>query len=51
MHDLAFAMAQSDQLLTTATMLKDWNSASEMERARYASFMLGYFKLFENGWF
>ena len=51
MHDLAFEMAQSDQLLTTATMLKDWNSASEMERARYASFMLGYFKLFENGWF
>ena len=51
MHDLAFQMAQSDQLLTTATMLKDWNTASEIERARYASFMLGYFKLFENGWF
>ncbi len=34
MHDLAFEMAQNDQLLTTATMLKDWNSASEMERAR-----------------
>ena len=51
MHDLAFEMAQNDQLLTTATMLKDWSSASEMERARYASFMLGYFKLFENGWF
>jgi hypothetical protein len=51
MHDLAFEMAQSDQLLTTATMLKDWSSASELERARYASFMLGYFKLFENAWF
>ena len=51
MHDLAIEMAQNDQLLTTATMLKDWNSASELERARYASFMLGYFKLFENGWF
>ena len=32
-------------------MLKDWNGASEIERARYASFMLGYFKLFETGWF
>ena len=51
MHDLAIEMAQNDQLLTTATMLKDWSNASEMERARYASFMLGYFKLFENGWF
>lgn len=51
MHDLAFEMAQSDQLLMTATMLKDWSSASELERARYASFMLGYFKLFENAWF
>ena len=48
---LPFEMAQNDQLLMTATMLKDWSSASEMERARYASFMLGYFKLFENGWF
>lgn len=51
MHDLAIQMAQNDQLLMTASMLKDWSSASEMERARYASFMLGYFKLFENGWF
>src|SRR5436190_14776123 len=51
MHDLAFEMAQNDQLLTTATMLKDWASATELERARYASFMLAYFKLFENGWF
>ena len=51
MHDLAFEMAQNDQLLATATMLKDWSSASELERARYASFMLGYFKLFENAWF
>ena len=51
MHDLAFEMAQNDQLLMTATMLKNWSSASELERARYASFMLGYFKLFENGWF
>jgi hypothetical protein len=51
MHELAFEMAQNDQLLITATMLKDWDSASELEKARYASFMLGYFKLFENGWF
>jgi len=51
MHDLAIQMSQNDQLLMTASMLKDWSSASEMERARYASFMLGYFKLFENGWF
>jgi hypothetical protein len=51
MHDLAFEMAQNDELLMTATMLKDWSSASELERARYASFMLAYFKLFENGWF
>ena len=51
MHDLAIQMAQNDQLLMTASMLKDWSTASEMERARYASFMLGYFKLFENGWF
>ena len=51
MHDLAFEMAQNDQLLMTATMLKDWSSPSELERARYASFMLAYFKLFENGWF
>ena len=51
MHDLAIQMAQNDQLLMTASMLKDWSSASEMERARYASFMLGYIKLFENGWF
>jgi len=35
MHDLAIQMSQSDQLLMTASMLKDWNSASEMERARY----------------
>jgi hypothetical protein len=51
MHDLAFEMAQNEQLLMTATMLKDWNTATELERARYASFMLGYFKLFENAWF
>jgi hypothetical protein len=51
MHDLAFEMAQNEQLLVTATMLKDWNTATELERARYASFMLGYFKLFENAWF
>src|SRR6266404_3032840 len=51
MHDLAFEMAQSDQLLKTATTLKDWKNASELERARAASFMLGYFKLFANAWF
>lgn len=51
MHDLAFEMAQNDQLLMTATMLRDWSSASELERARCAAFMRGYFKLFENGWF
>src|ERR1700730_13467386 len=50
MHDLAFEIAQNDQLLKTATNL-DWNSATELERARFASFMLGYFKLFENAWF
>jgi len=27
------------------------NSATVLERARFASFMLGYFKLFENAWF
>jgi hypothetical protein len=41
MHDLASEMAQNDQLLTTATMLKDWNSASEMERARYTGWTCG----------
>jgi hypothetical protein len=52
MHDLAFAMAQNDALLTiVTTTLQDWNSATELERARAASFMLGYFKLFENAWF
>jgi hypothetical protein len=51
MHDLAFEMAQSDQLLEIATTLGEWKSATELERARYASFMLGYFKLFENAWF
>src|SRR6266550_4875396 len=33
MHDLAFEMAQSDQLLKTATTLQDWKSATELERA------------------
>lgn len=51
MHDLAFEMARSDQLLKTATTLKNWKKATELERARAASFMLGYFKLFENAWF
>src|SRR5205823_3568051 len=51
MHDLAFEMARSDQLLKTATTLEDWKSATQLERARAASFMLGYFKLFENAWF
>jgi hypothetical protein len=51
MHDLAFEMAQNDQLLKIAMTLHDWSSATELERARYASFMLAYFKLFENAWF
>ena len=49
MHDLAFEIAQNDQLLKLATTsLQDWNRATELERARFASFILGYFKLFEN---
>src|SRR5437762_671035 len=52
MHDLAFAMAQNDALLKiVTTTLQDWAGATEDERARAASFMLGYFKLFENAWF
>jgi hypothetical protein len=52
MHDLAFEIAQNDELLKLATTsLQDWNSGTELERARFASFMLGYFKLFENAWF
>jgi hypothetical protein len=52
MHDLAFAMAQNDQLLTiVTTTLQEWDVATEIERARAASFILGYFKLFENAWF
>jgi hypothetical protein len=52
MHDLAFEIAQNDELLKLATTsLQDWNSATELERARFASFILGYFKLFENAWF
>jgi hypothetical protein len=52
MHDLAFTMAQNDALLRIfTTTLQDWNSATELERARAASFVLGYFKLFENAWF
>src|SRR5438552_3613249 len=52
MHDLAFEMAQNDALLKiVTTTLQDWTSATEVERARAASLMLGYFKLFENAWF
>lgn len=52
MHDLAFAMAQNDELLKiVTTTLHDWDRATEIERARAASFLLGYFKLFENAWF
>ena len=52
MHDLAFAMAQNDPLLKIVmTTLDDWDGATEIERARAASFLLGYFKLFENAWF
>src|SRR6266446_5120608 len=52
MHDLAFAMAQNDELLKiVTTTLQNWGAATEIERARAASLMLGYFKLFENAWF
>ncbi len=52
MHDLAFEMAQNDNLLTiVTTTFQHWETATEMERARAASFILGYFKLFENAWF
>lgn len=52
MHHLAFAMAQNDELLKiVTTTLQDWSAATEVERARAASFLLGYFKLFENAWF
>jgi hypothetical protein len=52
MHDLAFDMAKNDQLLNVVTVtLNDWNGASQVERARAASFLLGYFKVFENAWF
>ncbi|MEY2438835.1 MAG: hypothetical protein QOI34_220 [Verrucomicrobiota bacterium] len=52
MHELAFAMAQNDQLLKIVTItLHNWSAATEIERARAASFLLGYFKLFENAWF
>src|SRR3954468_9163127 len=50
MHDLAFVIAQNDHLLKAATSF-DWNTATELDRARFASFMLAYFKLFENAWF
>lgn len=51
MHDLAFEIAKNDELLKLAMSLQDWDSVTELERARYASFILGYFKLFENAWF
>jgi len=51
MHELAFEIAKNDVLLKLVISLQDWNSATELERARYASFILGYFKLFENAWF
>jgi hypothetical protein len=52
MHDLAFEMAQNDELLKiVTTTLHNWSAATEIERARAASFLLGYFKLFENAWF
>jgi hypothetical protein len=51
MHELAFEIAKNDDLLKLAISLQDWNNATELERARYASFILGYFKLFENAWF
>ena len=52
MHELAFAMAQNDELLKiVTTTLQDWNAATEIEKGRAASFLLGYFKLFENAWF
>jgi hypothetical protein len=51
MHELAFEIAKNDELLKLAISFQDWNNATELERARYASFILGYFKLFENAWF
>jgi hypothetical protein len=52
MHDLAITVAQNDDLLKVITdTLEDWDGATETERARASSFILGYFKLFENAWF
>ena len=50
MHDLALVIAQDDRILKILmTTLKDWNAADDLERARAASFLLGYFKVFEIG--
>jgi hypothetical protein len=52
MHDLAFAIAQDAELLRVLTViLPNWDASTEMEKARASSFILGYFKLFENAWF
>ena len=52
MHDLALAIAQDNELLRVLTViLPNWDASTEMEKARASSFILGYFKLFENAWF
>ena len=52
MHDLALAIAQDAELLRVLTViLPNWDAATEMDKARAFSFILGYFKLFENAWF
>jgi hypothetical protein len=43
-HDLEFTRAFS-------RVTKDWNGASEEDRARTVSVLLAVFKLFENAWF
>jgi hypothetical protein len=43
-HDLEFTRAFS-------RVIKDWNGASEEDRARTVSVLLAVFKLFENAWF
>jgi hypothetical protein len=38
-------------LRIVTTTLHDWGAATETEKARAASFLLGHFKFFENAWF
>src|SRR3954466_15390254 len=44
MHELAFEMAQNDQLLITATMLKDWDSAVGAGESAVCIFHAGLFQ-------